>query len=786
MTNGGSDMAIDARQAADFRQDIRRALHSSLPADLREADAANCLVTREQARRWQQIMHSQGWAAPAWPAKHGGPGWALWQLAIFREEYALAGCPRFENLGIDMIGPTLMNHGTPSQQVRFLPRILSFEDYWAQAYSEPDAGSDLASVKTTARRDGDVFVVTGTKIWQSFGHWANWALALVRTDAGAGRKQDGLSVLLIDMTLPGVTVRPIRFINGAEFHVQLFFDEVRVPSDCLVGAQDGGWAVAKDLLVTERLFLARVGECKAELEKLKRLTRQYQGPPALARANQRTWAELAKLECRFLAHESQWWQALTAVAAGSDSDIAPSLLKLQGTELIQDLYAAQMALIGRHGLPVDPAALDGRATLPPLVPGSVNNIHLHFLRYRGVTLGGGASEIQKEIIARVLFSGKSELGAVADAGADEQQSMIDESLRKYLAREYGADARRESILGGGARCAQAWAEIAGFGVLGLMADEEQGGASGRLADVAHVTQTLAAHLFLPIYGAAAIAAPMAWGIAGAASADTVSRMLVDTLAGQAMLSCALEADSPLAARPVQGGWTLTGKLSTVLGGDSATRMLVAAALSDAPDAELGVFLLPAGAPGLTRRSYRLYDARGAADLDVDAVGADAADLIVRGPAARAFCAAFGQAEQLLWCVENVGVMREALRQTVEYLGTRRQFGRPLSEFQALRHRVVDLYRAWRNAQALTWNAIGQWRQADPEAQVGAVAAACWISGESAHAVALDVLQLHGAIGLQDETAISHLAKRLLVNETLLGGPGVALDGYVDHLAQEAS
>ncbi|MFY0479931.1 acyl-CoA dehydrogenase family protein [Achromobacter marplatensis] len=786
MNGGSSDKAFDAHQAAAFRQEIRRALHACLPADLHEADAASCLVTREQARRWQQIMHAQGWAAPSWPGQHGGPDWALWQLAIFREEYALAGCPRFENLGIDMIGPTLMNHGTPEQQAKFLPRILSFEDYWAQAYSEPDAGSDLASVKTTARRDGDVYVVNGTKIWQSFGHWANWALALVRTDPGARRKQDGLSVLLIDMTLPGVTVRPIRFINGAEFHVQLFFDEVRVPLNCLVGAQDAGWAVAKDLLVTERLFLARVGECKAELEKLKHLTRQYQGPPALARANQRAWTQLAQLECRFLAHESQWWQALTAAAAGSDSDIAPSLLKLQGTELIQDLYAAQMALIGRHGLPVDPAALDGRASSPPLAPDNVNNIHLHFLRYRGVTLGGGASEIQKEIIARVLFSGKSELDAVADADADEQQSMIDESLRKYLAREYSADARRESIQSGGARCVQAWAEIAGFGLLGLMAHEEQGGASGRLADVAHVSQTLAAHLFLPLYGTAAVAAPMAWAIAGAASTDAVSRMLVDTLAGHTRLACALEADPAFTARATQRGWTLTGTLATVLGGDSATHLLVAATLSDAPSAELGVFLLPAKAPGLARRAYRLYDARGAADLHFDAVGADAADLIVRGAAARAFCAAFGQAEKLLWCVENVGVMREALRQTVEYLGTRRQFGRPLSEFQALRHRVVDLYRAWRNAHALAWNAIGQWRQEAPEAHAGTVAAACWIGAESAHAVALDVLQLHGAIGLQDETAISHLAKRLLVNQTLLGGPGDALDDYIDHLPQEGA
>ncbi|WP_454676973.1 acyl-CoA dehydrogenase family protein [Achromobacter marplatensis] len=784
MRLGSTDIATDPIEAEAFRQHIRQGLQECLPQDLRDADAAHCLVTREQARRWQQIMHAQGWAAPAWPAEHGGPGWALWQLAIFREEYARAGCPRFENLGIDMIGPTLMHHGTATQKARFLPGILSFDDYWAQAYSEPDAGSDLASVKTTARREGDAYVVNGTKIWQSFGHWANWALALVRTDAAAARKQDGLSVLLIDLTLPGVTVRPIRFINGAEFHVQLFFDDVRVPLDCLVGAQDGGWSVAKDLLVTERLFLARVGECKAELEKLRRLTLRYQGPPAMARANQHAWSEFAKLEIRFLAHESQWWQALTAVAAGSESDIAPSLLKLQGTELIQELYAAQMTVVGRHGLPVDPAALDGRASQVPLVPGSVNNIHLHFLRYRGVTLGGGASEIQKEIIARVLFGGKSELNAVADAGADEQQTMIDASLRKYLAREYTAETRRESILAGGQRCAKAWVDIAGFGLLGLMADEEQGGAAGSLADVAHVAQTLAAQLFLPCYGAAAVAAPLAWQVSGAEARDAVGRMLADTLAGQAMLACALDADSPLAAKATTDGWVLNGKLPIVMGADSASGLLVAATLPVQDGAELAVFLLPAQAPGITRRAYRLYDARGAADLGFDTVTAH--DWVVRGAAARAFCAAFGQAEKLLWCVENVGVMREALRQTVEYLGTRRQFGRPLSEFQALRHRVVDMYRAWRNAQALTWGAIAQWRSDDTQAHVGSVAAACWVSAESGHAVALDALQLHGAIGLQDETAISHLAKRLLVNEALLGGAGAALGDYVDYLTPEAA
>jgi len=190
------------------------------------------------------------------------------------------------------------------------------------------------------------------------------------------------------------------------------------------------------------------------------------------------------------------------------------------------------------------------------------------------------------------------------------------------------------------------------------------------------------------------------------------------------------------------------------------------------------------APGISQRAYRLYDARGAADLGFDTVTAH--DLVVRGAAAHAFCAAFGQAEKLLWCVENVSVMREALRQTVEYLGTRRQFGRPLSEFQALRHRVVDMYRAWRNAQALTWGAIAQWRSDDTQAHVGSVAAACWVSAESGHAVALDALQLHGAIGLQDETAISHLAKRLLVNEALLGGAGAALGDYVDHLTREAA
>ena len=252
-----------------FRAQVRAFLSEAVPADIREAVQAHTMLTREQVKRWHIILNKQGWAAPAWPQAVGGPGWSLAEQAIFKEEVAAADVPNVEHLGIDTIGPTLMRFGTPEQCARFLPRMLSFEDYWAQAYSEPEAGSDLASLKTTAVRDanGD-WLVNGAKIWQSMGHWANWAIVLVRSDAGAAKQQDGISVLLVDLTSPGVTVRPIKFITGGDFHAQIFFDNVRVPAVNLVGEPNQGWHIAKGLLVIERLFVARIGECKAELRHL--------------------------------------------------------------------------------------------------------------------------------------------------------------------------------------------------------------------------------------------------------------------------------------------------------------------------------------------------------------------------------------------------------------------------------------------------------------------------------------------------------------------------------------
>ncbi|WP_237717001.1 acyl-CoA dehydrogenase family protein [Cupriavidus basilensis] len=345
-----------------LRKQIRDFLHEAVPPDIRAATRAHCLVTREQAARWHRILHARGWAAPGWPREHGGPGWSLVEQAIFREELAASDAPYVENLGIDTIGPTLIRHGTPEQCRRFLPGMLTFDDFWAQGYSEPDAGSDLASLRTVARRDGDMWVVNGTKIWQSLGHWANWALVLARTDTAAQRKQNGISVLLIDLRSPGVTVRPIRYINGSHLHVQMFFDDVRVPAANLVGVENSGWAIAKGLLVIERLFVARVAECKAELSRAAVLVaQQHRGDdPALRMEHALLRRSHATLDIRMRALEAAWWPAVQQAAQGGSPQLESSLLKLEGIQLLQDLHLFSMDAHGTASLAFDPEAVEGR------------------------------------------------------------------------------------------------------------------------------------------------------------------------------------------------------------------------------------------------------------------------------------------------------------------------------------------------------------------------------------------------------------------------------------------
>ncbi|MCA0242187.1 MAG: acyl-CoA dehydrogenase family protein [Proteobacteria bacterium] len=782
--------AIADREA--FRADVRGFLASAIPDDIRAAVRAHCLVTREQAERWQRILHARGWAAPGWPVEHGGTGWSLVEQAIFREEVAASDAPRFENLGLDTIGPTLMRHGTPAQCARFLPRMLSFDDFWAQGYSEPDAGSDLASLRTLARREGSDFIVSGSKIWQSYGHWANWALLLVRSNPAAARKQDGISVLLVDLQSPGVTVRPIRFMHGGVLHVQIFFDEVRVPADHLVGREHGGWSVAKGLLVTERLFVARVAECKVDLADTAALA-AGRGPGGRSLLQQDVHARrLAELDIGARALEAAWWPALRAVQQGQEPALAASLLKLQGNEVLQGLQQLQLDVLGQDALPFDPEAIEGRPAAEPLSPGQAQNLALHVWRYRGITLGGGTSEVQRGIVAKAIFAGESELERPLEQGLSDEQAMLDDALRRLLAERYGFDRRRDIVERLGGFDAAAWQQFGELGLYGLLVPERDGGFGGGLPELLAPLQALGEALVQePVLWCAALPAQLLLDAHGFAARGERLRGLVDgseriafAHGEQAQPAASAEDIATVARRDGDGngdgdgdgdGWRLSGAKRLVLGGDVAQRFIVSARLEGGG---LGLFEVPADAQGLALRRYRLHDARGAADLRLDGVPVAAAARLAGPERAGAMIDEALALATVALCAESVGAMRRALALTVEYLRTRRQFGRALADFQALQHRVVEHYRQWVHAATLLREAAAGWAAAAPAERTRRIAAAKWMAGRAGRAIALDALQLHGAVGLQDETAISHYAKRLAANDVLLGDAACQLGRFV--------
>ncbi|HSV77977.1 MAG TPA: acyl-CoA dehydrogenase family protein [Ramlibacter sp.] len=764
-----------ANTAADleaFRAEVRGFLAQAIPEDIRAAVRAHCLVTRDQGMRWQRILHARGWAAPGWPREHGGPGWSLMQQAVFREEIAASDAPRFENLGIDTIGPTLMRDGTPEQRARFLPRMLSFDDYWAQGYSEPEAGSDLASLRTTARREGDHFVVSGSKIWQSYGHWANWALVLVRSDTSAARKQDGISVLLIDLQAPGVTVRPIRFMHGGVLHVQMFFDEVKVPAANLVGREHAGWSVAKGLLVTERLFVARVAECKAELAATAQLA-QGRGPGGASLLEQDVYARrLAELDIRARALEAAWWPAVRAVEQGQEPALEASLLKLQGNEVLQDLQQLQIDLLGADALAFDPLAVEGVPNAQPLAPGHVNNLAMHVWRYRGITLGGGTSEVQRGIVAKATFGGQTELELPLAAGLDEQQAMLDDGLRRLLADRYDFDQRR-AILAEGGCDDRVWQSLSTLGLTGLMVPGRDDGFGGTLADLAPVQEAL---------GEALVLEPLLWStvlptqlLLDASGFARRSAALAELMSGVRFAFAHTDRGSPTTAWRDGDGWRLAGHKQLVLGADKAQRLLISARLDGGG---LGLFECAADAPGLALRRYHLHDGRGAADVAIEQLRLPG-EARVSGPerTSALIDEALALATVAL-CAESTGAMRRALALTVEYMRTRKQFGRTLADYQALQHRVVEHYRNWVHARTLLREAAAGWGTASPVERAKRIAAAKWMAGRAGRAIALDALQLHGAVGLQDETAISHYARRLATNDVLLGDSAAQLGRFV--------
>jgi hypothetical protein len=394
------DLQVTPQDQA-FRLEVRRFVQEALPGDIRAKVLGFLRVEREDYVRWQRLLAERGWGAPGWPVEHGGCGWNAVQRNIFDEECFVGGAPRQMPFGLSMIAPVLMKFGSPQQKARFLPRIVSMDDWWCQGYSEPGAGSDLASLKTRAERVGDRYVITGQKIWTSFAQWANWMFALVRTDADV-KPQAGISLVLIPMDAPGITVRPIKTLDGGFDVNEVFLDKVEIPVADRVGEENHGWTMAKYLLGHERTNIAGLGMCKRLLRRLHEIARTQtrQGRPLIE--DPRFRDRVAKVDMDVMAHEWALARLISLEAAGQGLGAEPSMLKIRGSEIQGELGELLMECAGPYAVPYLHDALDPGYDGPTPAGIELNPLTGQYLDLRKVAIYGGTNEIQRGLIGKTL------------------------------------------------------------------------------------------------------------------------------------------------------------------------------------------------------------------------------------------------------------------------------------------------------------------------------------------------------------------------------------------------
>ncbi len=383
-----------------LEQQVSAFIAANLTEEMAEGARLGFGISRELGTRWHQAIHQQGWIAPDWPVEYGGTGWGIREKQAFSDAMALAGAPMIMPFGIGMVGPVIYTFGTQAQKDQHLPSILDGSTWWCQGYSEPGSGSDLASLKTSAVRDGDHYVVNGQKIWTTNAHKADWIFALVRTDPDA-KAQRGISFLLIDMKTPGLEVKPIVSIDGMHHLNQVFFEDVRVPVENLVGEENAGWTYAKFLLGNERAGIANVAASKRLVGRLKEIAKaEGDGMGESLSQSSDFMMRLASVEVQLNALAAQEARVIaTMESTGSPGDAA-SMLKIIGSEVEQNLHALRVEAIGYYSLPFEVSLIRGESNLPAPGPDYAVSAVADMNFSRAASIYGGSNEIQRNVMAK--------------------------------------------------------------------------------------------------------------------------------------------------------------------------------------------------------------------------------------------------------------------------------------------------------------------------------------------------------------------------------------------------
>ena len=397
------DLNLSPEEEA-FRGEIREFLAENLTDEIRDRGRllTSVYVEKDLNLMWSKKLADRGWLAWSWPEEHGGPGWSAMQRHIFFTELGRAGGFVPYTMGVRMVGPVVMKFGTPEQKAKYLPRICQAEDRWCQGYSEPGSGSDLASLQTRAVRDGDHYVVNGTKIWTTGAHQANRIFCLVRTDPDA-KPQEGISFLLFDMDQPGVEVKPIITLAGDHELNQVFFDNVRVPVENLVGEENKGWTVAKYLLEYERGGDAYAPKVQGALDKVKMIAAEERADGSRLADDADFTRKLAEAEITLTALEYYEHQAMAEISQGRSPGAAANVIKTRGSETMQKVTELGVEALGYYAAPDQIPARTWGSNVEPVGPDYGLTVTPRYLNTRAASIYAGSNEIQRTIMAKMVL-----------------------------------------------------------------------------------------------------------------------------------------------------------------------------------------------------------------------------------------------------------------------------------------------------------------------------------------------------------------------------------------------
>lgn len=385
-----------------FRDEVRTFIEENYPEELKGAGSREDL-SRDQFLAWHKILGKKGWSTPAWPKEYGGTGWTSTQRYIWSEENARVDAMMPLPFGVSMVAPVIYTFGSAAQKERFLPKIRSGEEWWCQGYSEPGAGSDLASVKTTAVRDGDDYIINGQKTWTTLAQHADWGFFLCRTDPNAAKPQEGISFILVDMTTPGIEVRPIITIDGGHEVNEVWLTDVRVPVENRVGEENQGWTYAKFLLAHERSGIAGVARSKRGIERLRSIasTEVLEGAPLIE--DDSFARKISQLEIDLTALEFTELRTLARESAGKGPGPESSILKVKGTEIQQRLTELTLEAVGSYGAPYFRGFPDDGSNEFPIGPDYAHQAAPNYFNFRKTSIYGGSNEIQRNIITKMIL-----------------------------------------------------------------------------------------------------------------------------------------------------------------------------------------------------------------------------------------------------------------------------------------------------------------------------------------------------------------------------------------------